>query len=73
MSGPGVRSIVPLGDDVYEVVVPTREGDRTIRCTILDEDGIRGILPEPDLFMTGLADARSVTAAVLAFHDARAR
>ncbi len=41
-----------------------------VRCTVISHEGISGVQPEPDIFMSGKASARAVSAVVIAFDHA---
>jgi hypothetical protein len=66
-----LRSIETLDDDRYELTFDAEDGStETVVCQVFDHKGITGVQPEPDVFMTGQADAREVTRAVLAYRQA---
>jgi hypothetical protein len=66
-----LKEISRVGEREYQVSFATEVGsDIVVHCAVENDEGISFIIPKPDLFMDGSADARSVTAAVLAFHRA---
>jgi hypothetical protein len=67
-----LRETGSLGPDRYQVTLAGADGGvRLVECRVIEHRGVWAVRPEPDVFMTGEADAREVTAAVLRFHRAR--
>jgi hypothetical protein len=54
--------ISAVSADAYDVELA--DGALAV-CRVTDHDGIRLVRPEPDIFATGLADARTTANAVL--------
>ncbi len=67
-----LREIRPVGPDRYAVTFDAEDGGtRAVECRVFEHRGVMSIRPEPDVFMTGEANAREVTAAVIGYHRAR--
>jgi len=67
-----LREIRAVGPDRYEVTFDAEDGsERRVACRVFEHRGVTSVRPVPDVFMTGEADAREVTAAVLGFHRAQ--
>jgi hypothetical protein len=66
--------ITALGPDRYELTLETQDGhSERVTCRVFDHHGTTGVRYEPDPFVTGRANAREVTAAVLARHRDRVK
>ena len=64
-----LREIRALGGSRYEVTFEADDGTtRLVECRVFEHRGVTSVRPEPDVFMTGEANAREVTAAVLGYH-----
>ena len=69
-----LREIRPLGGSRYAVTFDAEDGTtRQVECRVFEHRGVTSVRPEPDVFMTGEANAREVTAAVLGYHRGRQR
>lgn len=67
-----LREIRASGPDRYTVTFDAEGGAvRTVECRVSEHRGVLSVRPEPDVFMTGEASAREVTAAVLGYHRGR--
>ena len=67
-----LREIHAVGPDRYEVTFVSEDGtERRVAFRVAEHRGVPTVRPEPDVFMTGEADAREVAAAVLGFHRAQ--
>ena len=67
-----LRQTRALGPDRYALTLAGDDGGvRMVECRVIEHGGVSAVRPDPDVFMTGEADAREVTAAVLRFHHAR--
>ncbi len=64
--------ITTASSGAYEVEFRDGQLVKVVQCHVVEHDGIWGVQPDPDIFMTGEADARAVSAAVVALHKARA-
>ncbi len=60
--------IEPLGDDRYRVDLDGGDGPQTIVCTVVTQDDIVAVQPEPDFFMVKPDGARDVVRAVIEAH-----
>jgi hypothetical protein len=67
----GLYSISCTDSEAYEVVVEIDGERRSMRCRVVEDDGIRVVQPEPDLLFTLPISTRLVVAAVIAFDAAR--
>lgn len=67
-----LREVRALGPDRYEVTFDAEDGtEKRVAFRVSESKGVTTARPEPDVFMTGEANAREVTAAVLGFHRAQ--
>ncbi len=64
--------ITTASSGVYEVEFRDGQMVKVVRCHVVEHHGIWLVQPDPDIFMTGEADARAVSAAAVALHKARA-
>jgi len=65
-------SAIPGKTDEYLLVFQDENGaEVTVLFRTGTSNGISFANPEPDIFMDGRADARTICAAVIAFHRAR--
>jgi hypothetical protein len=69
-----LRQITALGGNDYELEFEGDAGETgRMRAVVFEQNGVHGVEVEPDLFMSGqVGNARAVTAAVIACHQARA-
>jgi hypothetical protein len=58
-------SITRISDGKYDVVFEVAGARQVMACSIVDQNGIRGVRPQPDLVMQ--LGIRLIAAAVLAF------
>ena len=64
-----LRDITALGPGTYALTFDAEDGTtERVECRVFEHNGVVAVRPEPDIFMAGKVDARTVTAAVLAFH-----
>jgi len=63
-------SIRQIDKSTYEVTFASATDLVLVRCSVESGRGGLGILPTPDVFISGDANSRAVTAAVIAFHKA---
>lgn len=57
-----LHAIEALGSSTYAVAFVVDGEKSTVRCTVVEHDGIRVVQPELDIFMTGDVVARDVVA-----------
>lgn len=56
----------------YETLFKDEAGNSiVVNCSVSFDKAVPFIIPKPDIFMDGRADARNVSAAVLAFYRAQ--
>lgn len=59
--------------DVYTLSFRDDQGVLKIRCRVADQGDFELVETDPNIFMPGLAPAREMAAAVIAFHQARSK
>jgi hypothetical protein len=66
-----LRSISSTDSDDYEVVLDLDGRPQSMRCRVVERQGIRVVQPEPDLLSRLPFPPRVLVAAVLAFDEVR--
>jgi hypothetical protein len=64
-----LRSISSIEDHDYEVILEIDGQCQSMRCRVVECNGIRAVQPEPDLMSRLAFSPRLLAAAVLAFDD----
>jgi hypothetical protein len=60
-------SITRISDGMYDVVFEVEGARQGMVCTIVDQNGIRAVRPQPDLMMQLGIQPRLIAAAIVAF------